>query len=384
VSFGHRSESFAPIRVSYAAVTIGVTKVTGAVSRAGLKESQALEVRLSLDVETEDRAVTTLKDIAFEVSVDREGEITLKSNEQTMPWKFLIRLNDKMRQMFTNITVDYGGVSIEEALKTLAFDRALAKGGTLRLRGRNPITGGDLPIASGTLPRGSYPGPDVRFVETVEQLAFIEKKTGVSFSIPKGDITSEVADSITAIARILKTGCAEYEPQPWVSVSPVEQAKNALETFASGRPVAMAIHFEGQVVPIFGTHVMLGPVTLFCDRTSITPEDLEDVRKQLRNANGESAIRIRLTPFENCPIRARYVNWLPVGEAREIRQLPMYQQDREISFEDEWSLPVTDVSSAVALLESWYDEDAEEQEASWKSIKAALDRDRLSDRKLFS
>ena len=46
-------------------------------------------------------------------------------------------------------------------------------------------------------------------------------------------------------------------------------------------------------------------------------------------------------------------------------------------------LPATDAESAIALLQSWCDEDAQEQRETWEFLKTALDEDRLSDRKLF-
>jgi hypothetical protein len=313
-----------------------------------------------------------------------QGEIVLNSKEQQTPWKFVIRIDTQSRQMSLSFTLNYAGLAIHQALAGSAFYGAMANGGKLRIHGRHPITGGDLPIASATIPSGAYAAPDVRLIETLQKLAFIEDKTGVTFSIPPDDITPEVCNTIAATARILETGRAEYDPQPWISVSPVEQARSALDTFAAGRPAAMAIHFEGQVVPIFGTHVMLGPVTLFCDRTYIATEDLANLRKQLDESNGEDTVKIRFTPFEDCIIEARYVNWLPDDEAEALRQLPMYQKDNTIRSEDPWTIPPIDVANAISLLESWYDEDADEQKAAWNLLKSALERDRLSDRKLFS
>lgn len=49
----------------------------------------------------------------------------------------------------------------------------------------------------------------------------------------------------------------------------------------------------------------------------------------------------------------------------------------------ETELPATDLESAVALLQSWNDEDEQEQRETWEFLKTALDEDRLSDRKLF-
>jgi tetratricopeptide (TPR) repeat protein len=47
-------------------------------------------------------------------------------------------------------------------------------------------------------------------------------------------------------------------------------------------------------------------------------------------------------------------------------------------------LPPIDAGAALALLQSWYEEDPREQRETWKYLKKALDEDRLSDRKLFA
>jgi hypothetical protein len=49
-------------------------------------------------------------------------------------------------------------------------------------------------------------------------------------------------------------------------------------------------------------------------------------------------------------------------------------------------LPDMDVNEALALLQSWNVEESsewDEQRETWEFLKAALDEDRLSDRKLF-
>ena len=145
----------------------------------------------------------------------------------------------------------------------------------------------------------------------------------------------------------------------------------------------MALHFEGQLVSIFGTYVPLGPVTLFCDRSYITKEDLEALRKDLEVAAPGSYLSIKFTPFEECPIEARYIKWLPNDEAAAIKQLPMYVKTERVVDKDAWTLPQMNVDGAVALLKSWYEEDLDEQKKSWGKLKVALDEDRLSDRKLF-
>jgi hypothetical protein len=66
-----------------------------------------------------------------------------------------------------------------------------------------------------------------------------------------------------------------------------------------------------------------------------------------------------------------------------VVRLTMYQDGEAAAEDNGWDLPPVPRQEALALLESWYKEDAEEQRKTWELLKAALDQDRLSDRKLF-
>jgi hypothetical protein len=339
--------------------------------------------QLTLEMTSADGAKAVLSNIPFELVAAEAGEMTLHSEGQQTPWHFLVKVNPAIKQMKLSVTLNYSGLSVEQALEGARFYQALARGGEFRISGKHLITGADLTVTRGNLPSGAYEGPG-RFVELLEYLAFIETKVGVSFNIPGDNISAEDANTIAATAHILKTGHAQYKAEPWISISSVEQAKAALETFAGGKLIPTALDFDEQVVTIFGTDVSLGPVAFFCDQTYITSEDLETLRKDIESSTPESTINVRLTPYEECPVEARYINWLPEDEAAAIRQLPMYQRSDPDLEEEDLALQPMDVDKAVALLESWYDEDAEEQRRTWELLKVALDEDRLSDRKLFS
>lgn len=355
-------------------------------TRVEFNVPQRLHGVLSLTMEMIDEGGirATLTDVLFEVAATHADEMTFSSEQQPGPWGFSVKVNTATRQMSLSFTLSYAGLSVERALEGVRFCQALARGGELRILGAHPVTGGNLQIVRGGLPPRTYEGTDARFVEMLERLALIQDKTGVFFTIPEHSIKNEDINTIAATLKILETGHAQYKAEPWTSVSNVEQARAALENFIGGEPHPMALHFEEQIVVIFGTHVPLGPVTFFNDRTYITKEDLVALREELEASTPESSIHIRYTPYEGSPVEARYVNWLPEEEASAIRQLPMYREDQSRHLEDEWDLPPMDANEAIALLQSWYDEDAGEQREMWERLQASLDEDRLSDRKLFS
>ena len=369
-----RSPSFTLSAAANRAVTIQVTS----------SRTEQRVMTLALEIRNQAGSRTALTDIPFVVTGNPAREVTFNSEHQNTPWDFLLKINSETGQMSLSFTLNYSGLNVDEALAAVTFYEALSCGGEFRIHGRHPLTGGELSLARGDLPPGTYEPPNPRFVRLLRDLALIQNMTGLSFTIPERTISFQDANTIAATANVLKTGHAQYAAEPWESISTVEQARSSLESFASERPVPMALHFEGQVVVIFGTYVPLGPVTLFCDRTYITKEDLEVLRKDLDVAVPGNSISIRFTPLEECPIEARYIKWLPDDEATAIRQLPMYAKTERVVDKDKWALPQINANEAVALLKSWYEEDPDEQKKSWERLKVALDEDRLSDRKLFS
>src|SRR5262249_40239745 len=113
-TFLPRTETFDSIRVSNVEVTIGVTKVVSYASEVSIKESRTPQIaRLSLKIEAEDQTLTTFENIQFEASWAQDGAITLDSKEYSRPWKFLIRINDELKQMSISFTLDYGGLNVE-------------------------------------------------------------------------------------------------------------------------------------------------------------------------------------------------------------------------------------------------------------------------------
>jgi hypothetical protein len=290
---------------------------------------------LTLEVESAQGARVALPSIQFEAAPAAAGGMEFNSSQQSRHWRISVKIDPVAGRIDLRFALNYSNLNADQALRYIRFYQALARGGEIRISGKHLITGSDFLIARGAVRPGEYEGPDVRFVEVLERLALIESKTGVSFNIPEGDISGEEVRNIAATARILTTGHARYKAEPWVSVSTLEQARGALETYDGGESRPTALHFQGQAVVVFGTKVPLGPVTFFCDRTYITEKDMEELRRNVATATLEGKINIRFTPFEDCPIEARYINWVPADEAAALRQLPMYRESPHGSDEGE-------------------------------------------------
>lgn len=347
-----------------------------------LSASNLAQKVVPLTIEVGDAVRTKIADIPFSITVSKSGEITLTSEDQKTPWRFTFRVNSQKNQISVSFTLDYGGLSIAEALEGATFYEALAKGGNILIKGINPITGGQMPLVKGEVPTGAYKS-NAKLVALLEHLRFIEIQTKSEFKFPTQPISVDEANNIAGIANVLRTGHATSTVKTWVSLTPISEANRALESFKDEMSRPMAVHFREQVSVIFGEHIPLGPVTLFCDQTYITAKDFADLQKQLENSAGRDTVNIRFTPLNNCPIEARYINWLNEDEAAQLKQLPMYQRHVDEDLR-ELKLQQINVDYAVNLLQSWYDEDDQEQRETWQILKPALEEDRLSDRTLFT
>jgi hypothetical protein len=82
--------------------------------------------------------------------------------------------------------------------------------------------------------------------------------------------------------------------------------------------------------------------------------------------------------------KVRRVNFITMSKVTEKDQTLSEDMGPHDESAAEMELPATDAESAIALLQSWCSEDAQEQRETWEFLKTALDQDRLSDRKLFS
>jgi hypothetical protein len=377
-------EQQSSIPIVNSAATLGNSRfITLSLNVQPFAASQLLNevVPLILDVTSAEGIRSKLTNVPFEVTLGKTGKITLSSEKQKTAWHFKLDVDSQHREITVSFTLNYSGLSIEEALEGANFYEALVKGGALLISARNPVTGGYMPIVRGTVPSGAYKS-NAKLVALLEHLQLIEIKTGVSFSFPEDPISVQQANDLAATSTLLTTGHATYQAESWVSLTPIEEAKTVLDSYKDEMPHPMAIHFGNEVRVIFGEHIQLGQVTFFCDRAYVTADDLEELRRQLSDPDIKGTVSVRFTPFEHCPIEARYIKWLPEHEAAELKRLPMYQE-RPADNHDELSLDPINVNFAVNLLKSWYDEDTEEQQKTWDSLKKSIDEDRLSGRKLF-
>jgi hypothetical protein len=314
-------------------------------------------IPMTLEIESKDGLRFTLQYLLFRMVVLETGE-TVFSNEFEQQNLHIIAIAEPdNKKLLLRSKLDYGGLTVEQASYLTEFFNALSSGGDFRLftsinkEGQSEI----LQVLHGYVEPGRYEGPDTRLTKTLDRLTLIQEKTANFFIIPEDGISPEDYKNIRAVADIVQGGHATYGVESWITVSTQEQARAALATYEKGEPVPVAAYYEGQSVKILGTWVSLGPVLFGVDKTYMTPEDLDNLNRQV--VQGTQIVKVRITPFNGCLAEARYLNWLPEGEVNTLRKLPIFSQVQE-------DYPPIDVEAAIALLQSWHNESPEKQRIS--------------------
>lgn len=319
----------------------------------------------------------SLPPMSLETYETDDGETVYAIDGRSEPWEVFIAGDLEKKQLMMYCRFSYAGLNVSDALNNVNFVEALRGGGEFRILKAEDHT----LIIRAALDEGSFIPMDPRWPKVLGWLVYIQERTGVRIDLPRHDILLSRDDMLTvySVVKILETGRTTGAMEPWMSVSTPEQAKVALETFGGGRPAPMALTVGNHVVQLFGSDIPLGPAAFLCRETYITEEDLAELRRALETADEGSEINVRFTPFEGCPIEATYTKWLP---AEGVPTEKGANGDGAAAA-DVAGPSASGADAAVALLQSWYDEDPEEQRDTWEKLKAVLGEERLSDRELF-
>lgn len=192
-------------------------------------------------------------DIVFQAAQAGTEEVTYSNEEQDIPYRVKLRLNFKDQEGSLTIHLDFVGRNVVQIRNFLQIQPALAQGGRPILR--FPDTGLDLPFE---FPADSMFVLQEDFVNIINDLAFIQKKTGQIILWP-GEISSDEMQTVHRILKILKTGHALIKmPELHLDLD-----KTRIQALAKALEDKKAIQFSFEVqdyqTDLLGTRLSLGP-----------------------------------------------------------------------------------------------------------------------------
>jgi hypothetical protein len=285
--------------------------IKSGVARGDLKRT------VKITVECADGEAASLDNIVLEDIQSGNKKALLSNEKQDVPWKFRMVINAEDEEAPLDFTFNDVGLPVKRALEGLRFGRALSKGGFLRLEN---IETGDQFAHAEILP-DIMPEPDPVLIRVLEALETIQKKTRVHFTSPQ-DVPKAMVKNIFDVERLLQTGRIELVP-PSVQYTSAEVARADIARFSAGATMSFDQYADDWVFIVLDKHVSLGPVLVSCEKMIITPEDLEGLRKAAEEGlNEDKPATVRLTPAPGEVLEARLLDWIPAGEAEEIRNSP--------------------------------------------------------------
>lgn len=277
---------------------------------------ESLTVRI--EIECEDGHRSALDHIELKRVHGGTNEITFTNEGQAEPAKVLLVLKYMENKFKFGCRVDYAGLNVNQALQRLRFFEAMAKDGLLRV---THLDSG-LEILLARVTAGQHPRPEPQWSKTLERLAVIQSKTGTPLFVPEDDIKLDEVRRIYETAHIVETGHTTFKFGQLSTSGGLKMAKNVLREFSGGRSTSMLWQFDAvQTAMILDVEIPIGPVVMSCERVMVTEEDLETLRTAIDLSSPTSSLPIRFTAVDDCPVAARYPDWLPADEKASMTAL---------------------------------------------------------------
>lgn len=295
---------FLPIPTEEMELTIGP-------SRAEMK------IPIKIVIESAGGRTQSLDNIILEEIRRGAKEITLNNENQNSPWTVQqVLLREDFKESTFTIHFSDVGLNVKQALDGWRFWEVLSQGGMVTIEWQE--TGqrfGRTKISSGV-----YPAPDPRLLELLEALVLIQRELPVQFESPDY-VSSEDARLIFIAAQILETGRSDLTPEPVLMDSKMAQAREVIQRFVNGGTATISSYIEDVSFAVLGRQLSFGPMAT-TRVVHLPPEQLQKLRDEIEVAPAEQMFHITLVPVDSPPPLARFPDWLPKEEAKELRNSP--------------------------------------------------------------
>lgn len=276
-----------------------------------------MKIPINIIVESQGGRIESLDNIILEEIRRGEKEITLSNESQNSPWKVQqVLLREDFKQSTFTIRFSDVGLNVKPALDGWRFWEALSQGGVVTIEWQE--TGqrfGRTKISPGV-----YPAPDPRLIELLEALVLIQRELPVRFDSPDY-ISSEDARLIFIASQILETGRSDLTPEPVLMDSRIEQAREIIQRFDGGATATISSYVEDVSFAVLGRQLSFGPMATTRE-VHVPAEQLQKLREEIEVAPAEQMFHLSLVPVDSPPPLARFPDWLPKEEAKELRNLP--------------------------------------------------------------
>ena len=283
------------------------------------------KIPFKFELLSRDGEVATLEYVELEVIQQGTEEVTLRNEQQSVPWRVTLIWNKKEKRFTFSFVFKGENPNVKQALQGLRFRYAMTKAGEFRIEN----------LENGITIRETYtPTQQIKvntfWLKLLEEMTFIQSKTSIPLRVPEGPINPKQAQPVFVTAHILRTGHATFNGKHLPIQSTVEQVKEALKRFSASPPPLLTLHMkDNQEFNLFGIDIPLGPAIMTCEKFHIAKSELARLRRKIEDGGHGEVIEYQLTI--DGPLEVKYINWLPKQESDEILKLPIFDNPSQDS-----------------------------------------------------
>jgi hypothetical protein len=175
----------------------------------------------------------------------------------------------------------------------------------------------DLFWASALIPPGLYREPNEDWIQLLEKVALIQKRTGVFIAVPRRDITGEEWEWVLRSAQALEHGYVERT----TSSIRFGISKNKAKLLLSLRDndklpgITMTDH---ETANIFGAPVPLGRVLHVLEGFELTRPRAAEISVAISDAGSGDSVDVGLEAASAGRVRTFFLDWLTEEQRKEV------------------------------------------------------------------
>lgn len=276
-----------------------------------------VKIRMNLTIESKSGQTKSWSDVVLENVQGGTKQITWSNENQGIPLKLRLTVPIDDPQAQVSLAFNPDSLNVKEAAEGLRFFLELSKGG--RFTFESAATG--AVIGTSHLPADSV-GVSPEFVEFVEALALIQRKTSLLFTVPE-TISLEDNIAVLSTAETIKTGRAKSSEGATVNIR-ASATTEFMRQVEDCKPLRFQVYYDNVTTLIYGKRIFLGEALLTGD-FYVAPDDFKTLQDAVgKTFVGTSDLIATLTPIEGS-VQAQFVDWLPAEEAEKVRNLDFFK-----------------------------------------------------------
>lgn len=228
-------------------------------------------------------------------------EVTLKNDNQPVPWQFVFILNQKENTFTFTYTNQFYGFNVSQHLQSLKFFDSMTKDGETTLF--DGETG--LKIFKSDKNKFEVKENFNGWLELLEVLLFIQEKIPVLLNLNE-ELKDQNINHIFEVADIIRNGKSTVNVSPFNIVLTIENASDTIEKFKGENNNPLLFSYkDGWKTKILGNEIDLGVAVVSFD-AFIEKKDFEKLKKAVKAKENE--IEVTFTPKENTAI-VDFLKW---------------------------------------------------------------------------